>query len=175
MDHVLLLCFSMLFLFWFFLRTYYLVALKPFLQDKARYQLFALRDRLRRCEIMTHRDRNAFPIRFLESVLNAGVLSVEEISIGAILESKFIKNPEAEAKIRKDLRRFDSEASEELKEIDSAFFETTLFAIKVNSPVLCVVFYCSRIFFDVAGTTEDARAVAHSYQPINGSSQLYPA
>ena len=175
MGHALILGFLLFFLVWFFLRTCYLVALKPFLQDKARYRLFALRDQLRRCEITTHGNRNTFSIRFLENVLNAGILSVEEISIGTVIESKYLKSSDTEVKIRKDLSRFDREASAELKEIDSAFFETMLFAIKVNSPVLCVVFYCSRMFGDVVGSEEDARAVAHSYRPLNGASRLQPA
>ena len=171
MDYVLLFGFLLVFV-WFFLRTCYLVALKPFLHDMARYQLFSLRDRLRNIEIASPAQQNIFAVRFLENVLNAAISSVEEISIGAILESKYLRSKQTDEKIKKDLSRFDREASPELRKIDTAFFNTMLLAIRANSPVLCTIFYVSMLFGGKFGTKEDARAVTHSYKPMNGTTNL---
>lgn len=135
-----------MFVVWFVVRYMYRGAISSYLTDKGRFEIFRLRDNLRRLEVTGI--KSDFCFRFLEDVFNSAIRKLDRLSLGNFLLYKFGVgvDREAEREIIKSLERFDNEAPNELKELDNALVSVFRKAITVKSPGWWLIIRFAKLF-----------------------------
>lgn len=118
-------------LLWFWLSVLYQSAIRPVLNDRARFRLFRLRDELRSRGMNGEWNVQGFPYLFMEARLNRLIKLSHGITLGHILEF-FILNPTPTRS--KAVIRFEQEAPDELRRLDQSAMESLIWSVMVNSP-----------------------------------------
>jgi hypothetical protein len=114
---------------WFVMGFYWRYAVRPFLQDVARFQVFKVRDELRNSAIAREVNPESFSYGFLERMLNNMVHSCSWFSFSVLIEYMVfhgVKETEA-------MKKFDREASPELKRFEETALRAVAPAVMANS------------------------------------------
>jgi hypothetical protein len=122
---------------WAVLRMFYGFAVIPALRDKARFELYAVRDELRAMAIAGEIDPTSFSFNYFENVLNAMTRLCAVHSVSRLIY--FAAHLDEVPQERIDERaRFNSEAPQHLKALESRSMKTMMRVMFANSPLFCV-------------------------------------
>lgn len=141
MTEYILLSAWLFFALYFMFRLVYKKAVAPYLLDRERFRVFAMRDQLRR--ISVNGGGHSFSHLYLEKTFNNSIQGMGDMSLMGLIiyiaehmgEDGKIRNSNA------DYERFKREASPELKELSGEFSWAIMTAMAINSPILMVFFY----------------------------------
>ena len=132
---------------WALLSAFYSVAVRPILCDRVRFQIFALRDSLRRRAVDGHIAASSFQYVYLEKLLCRAVDKCAWFSWGSFLEFVWRHH---DAKPSADALRFDATAEDELKQIHDTTVGAIVLLLPINSPIMtltiCVVVSVAKLF-----------------------------
>lgn len=144
--------FLVFFIIWFVLRFIFRNAISPYMHDKARFKLFAMRDELRACEHL-YKDHDDFCFRFMEGVINSAIRGISSFGIIEIL--KFSPTDKERKETEHRMKKFEKNAPPELKDMDKRVVMTVIGAMAFNSPFLMsfgFIFYTASKFISAAAT-----------------------
>jgi hypothetical protein len=114
------------------LSIFYNYAARPMLCDRARFKIFALRDKLRRLAINGQISASSFEYKYLEALLCRLVEKCAWFSWSALFEFLWRKK---DAELSPDAVRFEREASETVKDIYSDAVLEMMHVMCTNSPI----------------------------------------
>lgn len=117
---------------WFVCGLYFQYAVRPLLLDRARFGVFATRDKLRAAAICGEIDEDSFTYQSLERMLNKMVHACGWFSFSVLIEYK-LRKAEPSPDLIKELTRFDKEASSELKRMERSALRQMGLSILANS------------------------------------------
>lgn len=118
----------------FILSVFYWHVIRPALLTQIRYSIFQHRDTLRSLAVHGKCDPSSFSFQHLEKMLNGMGTVTFMYSFGSLLESMISKRSDWDQQIKRDMEKFQSEATEEMRIIEQTSFELILRAMYINSP-----------------------------------------
>lgn len=144
MTEYFLLIFWLFFTVYFVMRYVYRKAFSPYLLDKERFHVFALRDQLRRLSQVE--GGSSFCHMYLEKIFNSGVHGVGGVSLLGFF-FYLLDHMGSDGKITRtnsdaDYERFQRDASPELKELSSELSWALMRAMCINSPIITTLILC---------------------------------
>ena|SRR3990167_7736061 len=117
---------------WALMSLFYGFAIAPCLRDRARFELYALRDQLRDLALSCQAEPQSFSFRHLETMLNrmTRMCDLHNISnmVYVMLMVKVDQNT------LREHQRFDAEATGQLKQIERHAIDSMVCVMFVNSP-----------------------------------------
>lgn len=131
---------------WFIVSIYYQFAFRPFACDSIRFSVFRIRDDLRRLAISKEVDPSSFAFCHLETMLNRMIHTCAWYGVSSFIEFRLTHGS---APPHPDIERFDAEAPQSLKALESEALDEMLKIMVVNSPgwlaVASVAFVCAAL------------------------------
>lgn len=118
---------------WTLCSIMYNMGVLPCLRDRGRFELFALRDELRDLAINCQADANSFAFRHLEAVLNRMTKMCNYHTVSNMMFAMIMYH--VDENTASDFKRFDAEASKQLKHIERRALDSMMRVMFANSPM----------------------------------------
>jgi len=115
--------------------AYYHFCLLPVLQRSIRYDVFAIRDRLRELRYLKETSDTEFCYDYLEALLNTMVHAARQINMDMFMIMAF----RVGANPTPHMRKFDKEASDDLKRMLHSSLHAMIKVMVLNSPLFGII------------------------------------
>jgi hypothetical protein len=140
-NHSLMIFFTIL-IAWFVLRHFYRNSVHPYFMDRARFQVFAIRDELRQIQMSRRFSKNeARSIAFMEQALNGAVKHCAIFRLGEFLADSISPPSKVDLEQLKRFEEFRKYLPEELTHLDARFGRAAGMMMIANSPLLVVFMF----------------------------------